>query len=244
MIDYYTISHLNGWVEPQVFPMVEQINHLQKNLYGNIAEIGIYQGKFFIALASCLKQTEYAFAIDLFERQNENISGSGLGDLTLFSSNLSSLLPEAAICILKENSLNLRNKENFFYSLNSQSIRLFSIDGGHDYKEVKNDLEFAAATLHKKGVIIVDDFQHIGWDNVYRGTMDFLLKNSHVPIAMGGNKLFLCETDASGFYKDLKGLSKPEYCKTVNNTLTYEKAKSILDQYPGINLFQEQQHIF
>lgn len=241
MIPFSSISHLDGWLEPQVLPMVEQINKLQTTLYGNIAEIGIHHGKFFIPLASCLKKSEYGFAIDLFEKQSENISQSGAGNLSQFSTNLAAFLPETPICILKENSLNV--KKTFFSTLNSYQIRLFSIDGGHHYREVENDLAMASSVLHTHGIIIVDDFQHIEWNDVYQATLYFLKHNDYLPVAMGGNKLLLCNTASVNFYQSLKGLTQDEYFKTIINDATKMKTNSIVEKYPHIVLFPEQQYL-
>lgn len=150
---------------------------------------------------------------------------------------------------MKNNSADLGKHPNILKWKN-KGVRMFSVDGGHNYDEVLNDLAVAYLTSLNEGVIIVDDFQHMGWDGVFNGTMEFLKGEfdgpytKFVPLAIGGNKLFLVREDAKDLYKDLKGLTEEEYFKTVNNTLTDKKVRAIIENYPGVVLFPEQQYQF
>lgn len=241
MIEYEKLAHIQGWIEPQVLPILQHINYMQNDISGNIVEIGVHYGKGFIVLASLLKADEVAIAVDIFDDQAQNISHSGWGSLGVFATNVSALIPQAKICIIKENSKNVSTDVLFY---NRVGVRLFSIDGGHSYEEVLHDLITANEVVHRDGVFIVDDFQHIGWDGVFEATRDFLEQEYVTPIAMGGNKLFLARNVAIDRYSTIPSLTPEEYFNTVVDTATLNKAEYIINKYPNVALFREQQHIF
>ena len=243
MLTFEQVCGIQGWMEPSVIPILDQINELQRDTIGNVVEIGVHYGKFFLFLAERLKRDECAFAVDIFENQDENISKSGWGSLATFSSNVAALVPSARVCILKENSINLRDKIGLF-SYNGYKARIVSVDAGHSYEEVSSDLELAQDILHDNGVIIVDDFQHLGWDGVYQATMEFLEGPFFIPFALGGNKLLLCRTEMLYHYAlNMKGMSEQEYLTTVIDPPTRDKVMSVLEQYKHLILFKEQQHL-
>jgi hypothetical protein len=225
------INDIQGWVDASILPITESLSK-QQDFDGNIVEIGIHHGKLFVFLASLLKNNEFAYAIDLFEDQQQNISGSGGGSLIRFVENLGShLKAESKICILKENSLNL-DEFNFH---NRISARLFSVDGGHSYKEAIKDLETAARLSHPLGVILVDDYQNSGWDEVFLATNEFINRGDFLPLAMGGNKLFICRKEAINNYK-LESISQDSYF-ILNKVSSIEKSRLIINKFPDITLF-------
>jgi len=220
--------------------MLEEVNEIQEGSLGHIVEIGVHHGKFFLVLASCQRENEWAFAVDVFERQDENVSKSGNGSLPIFADNMASILPDATVCILKENSLRLDPKANIF-TTNGMGVRLFSIDGGHSYHEALNDLIIADSVLTDNGVIIIDDFQHGGWDEVNAASMDFLKDYPYTPIAMGGNKLFVCKNDAAHLYKDLPTMEIDAYINTARDSIwiSQDKVRAMAEAHPNMALFSD-----
>jgi Methyltransferase domain len=230
-------------MEPSVIPILDQINELQRDTIGNVVEIGVHYGKFFLFLAERLKHDECAFAVDIFENQDENISKSGWGSLATFSSNVAALVPSARVCILKENSTNLRDKIGLF-SYNGHTARIVSVDAGHSYEEVTSDLKLAEDILHPQGVIIVDDFQHLGWDGVYQATLEFLQGPFFMPFALGGNKLLLCRSEFVYHYAaNITSMTQQEYLATVIDPPTRNKVMPLLEKHNHLVLFKEQQHL-
>jgi hypothetical protein len=242
MIEYEKLGYIQGWIEPQVIPILQYINYMQTDISGNIVEIGVHHGKSFVVLASLLKQDEIAFAVDIFEDQSQNVSHSGNGNMAAFATVVSTHLPQARVTIIKDNSMDLPPKALLY---NGRGTRIFSVDGGHSAHEVENDLLLAKDVLCDGGVIIVDDFQHIGWDGVFEATVKFLDDGQFVPIAMGGNKLFLSrKAAAEERYSTIPSLTTEEYFATVVDNATLKKADYIATKFPTTALFREQQHIF
>lgn len=240
MLAYTDVDSVVGWLEPEVVPIIAAINKIQEGrVRGNIVEIGICYGKFFLIIASCVRPGERCFAIDLFDDQEQNTSNSGYGSLRIFTENLDKILPNLPVCIVAINSLHLQTSDALFSSLNDMQVRMFSVDGGHGFDEVLNDLYVAHRVLHKDGVIIIDDFQHSYWPDVYKATMAFLKSTEcYTPIAMGGNKLLICRRNAAHLY-NLPSISIESYMVGIKNQDAAEKAKSIYETYSTVALFKE-----
>jgi hypothetical protein len=234
MLGYKDVSEIEGWLGAAVLPVLESMSKTQEDagVFGNIMEVGVHHGKFFIFLASLLKLNEFAYALDIFENQEENKSGSGRGDLQIFSSNISSKLSsKSKIAIIKDNSINI----NSISAHNGMKFRLISIDGGHSFEEASHDLMLAKNICHPNGVVIVDDYQSEGWDGVYEATNRFLLDGSFKPIALGCNKIFLLPSDSKiNFF--LNGLAEVDYFDVVSN-ITANKSRFVTERFPTVTLF-------
>jgi hypothetical protein len=79
-----------GWLNEGAMSAVIALAGWQEenNVHGDVAEIGVHHGKFFILLANLRRWHERAFAIDVFEEQHLNLDNSGRGDLSAFYENL------------------------------------------------------------------------------------------------------------------------------------------------------------
>ena len=66
---------VEGWVDARLAPWVQLIGSIQReqNIRGNIGEIGVYHGKFLIALAHLSRPGEKVTAIDVFDDQDKNL---------------------------------------------------------------------------------------------------------------------------------------------------------------------------
>ncbi len=73
---------VEGWVDARLAPWVQLLGAIQRDqniTSGNIGEIGVYHGKFLIALAHLSRPGEKVTAIDVFEDQEKNLDGAGVG---------------------------------------------------------------------------------------------------------------------------------------------------------------------
>ena len=73
-------KNVEGWLYPLTIKCACELSDIQKTngIKGNVCEIGIHHGRFFILLHLLTESDEYSIACDLFERQIENISISGM----------------------------------------------------------------------------------------------------------------------------------------------------------------------
>ena len=171
-----------------------------------MGEIGVHHGRFLILLHLLLQEGERSFAIDLFDRQDENIDKSGKGDMQRFLENLKACTDDPERCvIIAENSLHIQPQR---IMSEVGKVRLLSVDGGHYEEAVASDLRLAQACLVGGGVAIVDDFFNHDWPGVAAGTSAFLLDKECAlfPFMAGPNKLYLTndESLARRFRDDIR----------------------------------------
>ena len=201
------IKKVHGWLEQtDVDYILEIVNYQnQSNIYGSVGEIGVHHGKLFILLNLLTREDEHSFAIDLFDEQKENIDRSGLGDLRIFKSNLDNYATNNQnIEILSMNSLNL--DKNFYRETSSKKFKLFSIDGGHHYKAVINDLKIAEEVIVDGGVVLLDDLLNPLWIEVVSAYSSYKLKGGKlVAFAITKDKLYLTNSKkhAEGYQEAL-----------------------------------------
>src|SRR6185295_15941956 len=122
---------------------------------GHIAEIGTFEGRFFIAMALGLAPGERALGIDTFNWPNE-----GLWDLFHLHCARHGLAKERYTAI-KANVRDLSAKD-ITQTLNGP-VRFWHIDGEHSREALTADLALAEATLHPQGIICLDDMLHPGY---------------------------------------------------------------------------------
>jgi len=83
-------------------------------------------------------------------------------------------------------------------------IRFFSIDGGHRYSTVLNDLNLAKECLISGGVIAVDDYLRPEWPDVGRAFHAWYALNNEdfEVIAIGFNKIYLTHSCWASLYRE------------------------------------------
>jgi hypothetical protein len=167
---------------------------LAENISGNILEIGVFQGRFFIALSQCARSGELCLALDVFDEQDKNLDGAGVGDLDKLKSNIERFAPkDVKFVFLKADSLGLSAQQKISISAQHGLFRMISIDGCHTCEHTLNDLETSQDLLSTGGTVIVDDYYNMHWPGVHEGVGHFF--SSHrsrlKPFLYCNNKLFL-----------------------------------------------------
>jgi predicted O-methyltransferase YrrM len=137
---------------------------------GPVAEIGSFEGRFFIALALALGAGERALAIDLFDWPNPEI-------INRFEANCAkhSVATDRRIT-WKANSSGIASAD-LLAKLNGEPVRLFHIDGEHSRAALTTDLELATAVLASGGVIVLDDMLHPGYPMLILAVHDYLQRH-------------------------------------------------------------------
>lgn len=215
LIDWLTnLESIQGWLSPGAGFKSAALAHLQvaKGYRGNIAEIGVYHGKYLTGLATALQPGEKAIAIDVFEDQTQNadlvgydeVGSTGIHSLTeqALLTNMQRYCPEADLTTIKNSSLDVKPADILAHG---DKIRFFSIDGGHTRDVLLNDLYLAEATLAPHGIISIDDILNAQWPGIITGTVRFFDGATKLrPVAFISNKL-LCafESHADEYRKEL-----------------------------------------
>lgn len=132
---------------------------------GHIAEIGTFEGRYFIALALGLAPGEHAIGVDTFDwpsgkvldHFHANCAKHGLarGDYTAIKGHTGSMTSADLIA-----------------PAGGGKIRFFHIDGDHVDAALTKDLAIALPLMHEQGLIVLDDMLHPGYpeltDSVHR----------------------------------------------------------------------------
>jgi hypothetical protein len=176
---------------------------IQHQIHGSLAEIGVHYGRSFFLLAAGRADGEKSLAIDLFEDDDLHKNPHGLSRSLGFTVN--SLKYGVAFSheeILKGSSLEISAEE---ITRRVGPVRLFSIDGGHMYRHVENDLALAENAMVAGGVICVDDAFTPLWPEVAMATFDWLRASAgrFVPFLSTPDKLYICRPEYVQFYDDI-----------------------------------------
>ena len=176
-----------------------------RGLSGDLLEIGVYHGKYFVELCQELGDREMAVAIDIFESADPTIEGSAQGSREAFEEALKTYAPQTTVYVMERDSADLEPVDilEASGSTDPAPFRFVSIDGSHDYAHVYHDLRLASALLVPGGIIALDDWSPTGnqqWPEVGAAEMDFLhdgkRANPVFHIGVIPNKLLLTNTPA------------------------------------------------
>jgi hypothetical protein len=189
----FGLESVEGWgIDAYLARLFLSLNDFHRNqkIYGNLFEIGVHHGRTAVLLALMSTQGEFSIFVDLFDRQDENIDFSGLGNREIFELNLERWAPgRREIVILRENSIDLD-----FTSVPElrEGVRFAHVDGAHHKAAVLNDIRKTASVLIERGVLVVDDFMHSGFPSVNEACNLYLEEDPTLaPVAIGRNKLIL-----------------------------------------------------
>jgi hypothetical protein len=165
-----------------------------------VAEIGVHHGQFFIGLNLLKRASERAVAIDVFEDQQLNIDNSGKGDIEIFRRNVRRWSSLDGVEMLKSDSTAVAPDR--LLARAGDTVRLFSIDGGHTRSIVLSDMNLAQTTLSAGGVVIADDVFNEHWPDVIGGVLDYLsIEGSLEPFGISAGKVYFTQADFADFYR-------------------------------------------
>src|SRR5260370_37266197 len=136
----YALSGVNkveGWLHNGAITSTVLLSRAQRSrgISGDVGEIGIQHGRYFLLLCHLRQYREAAVAIDVFDDQHLNIDRYGKGDRAIFERNIRTFLGSSEqISIVQADSLPIT--VDMFRNLTSRKFRIFSIDGGHTISHV------------------------------------------------------------------------------------------------------------
>lgn len=188
---------------------------------GDVAEIGVFQGKTLILMAHALHRGERAVAIEMFGRP----PGTDTGMRRSLDANLARFACADATEIVVANSLSM-TPDALRDRLGGARVRLMSVDGDHARAAVLHDLALAEAVLAPGGLIAADDLFNPWYPGVTEALYDFCRSGRETgvhdlepvafvapngPVETGAGKLFLARSAYARRYKaGLKLLNQPD----------------------------------
>lgn len=156
---------------PEYNRLLSYFNDLQVtgNVNGNVAEIGVAHGAFFVPLALCCKADECAIAIDVFEESAKNWNLFG-------GSSAQKIIKDALLLNRADVPVKFVQGDSFHLSAaailqasEGNPIRLFSVDGSHSVHHTINDLQLAGEVSSEGAVVFLDDVKNWGWPGAIEG---------------------------------------------------------------------------
>jgi hypothetical protein len=170
---------------------------------GHFAEIGTFQGRYFIAQALALEPDERALGIDLFDWPStatydifiDNCRRWGVAEDRMVAWKADSTAMSAA-------ALRVR--------LGKGDVRFFHIDGDHSPGPLRRDLDLALAVMHPKGLICLDDMLHPGYPFLVTTVERWLIDNPSMRLMcvidrediVAAPKFLICHLDAVPLYEN------------------------------------------
>src|SRR5262245_14118974 len=163
---------------------------------GPVAEIGPFEGRFFIALALALAPDEVALGIDLFDWPDPQV-------IDRFEANCARHgVPAERRITWKADSRTMRPEE-LLARLGGQRPRFMHIDGEHSRVALTRDLELATAVLAPEGVIVLDDMLHPGYPTLMVAVHEYLGRHPEMCVlciidretVVAATKFVLCRTE-------------------------------------------------
>lgn len=170
-------------------------------IVGGFAEIGTFEGRFFIAMAKALTANEKAFGIDVFDWPDAGV-------LDRFKENCArhGLSPERTTTH-KGRSFDL-TPADILAALGGPA-RLWHVDGEHSRAALSRDLDLAYATLAPGGLIVCDDMLHPEYPLLVVGLFQWLERHRDMKVVLvidredivAAAKFVLCRADDVALYE-------------------------------------------
>lgn len=189
------IHDVKGWCIPQLWQMLWPLRGILGE--GRVAEIGVFEGKFLIGLCKTFGTSarNKAVALDVFDMQQFNLDGAGIGKKAVVATNLRRFgFEDDAFDLVTVDSLSLRAAEAQQFVAEQGRVAFFSVDGCHEVVHTTCDIEFAMQVTRHDGIIAVDDYTNPNWPGVQEAVARMYIQRDmpFVPLAVGCNKLLLC----------------------------------------------------
>ncbi len=195
------LRRVDGWLRPEAAILISGLADIQK-VSGAVGEIGVHHGKLFLLLELCRSEGERAVAVDLFDMQDQNVDGSGHGDIKQFRRNLARFAARPDEVVVHSSDSTKLDAEGLL-DLSGGPFRLFSVDGGHTAEITLSDMQLAASTLAPAGLLILDDYFNVEWPGVSEGVNRYLLNGGALlPIGSGHGKTFFTTEDSAEMYQE------------------------------------------
>ena len=161
---------------------------------GPVAEVGAFEGRFFIALAKSLHENERALGIDVFEWPNAQV-------IDRFEANCARHgVPTDKRITWKADS-NKMTAGELMAKAGGAPVRFIHVDGEHSQAALTKDLELATAVIGDGGVIVLDDMLHPGYPTLMVAVHAYLERHPEMTVLciidretiVAATKFILCQ---------------------------------------------------
>jgi hypothetical protein len=199
------MAQVAGWLSPLDVAVFTSLLVAQTtaSIEGDLAEIGVWQGKSAILLSHFVDTGETLYAVDVFDLYYPGEVPSSptkpYANPATFSENLRTHGCPPAVTPIASDT---RRDDSLVAKLSGRGVRFFHIDGGHSYDHVVADCATALAVVAESSVVVLDDFMQIDNPPVTEAIIDTFRSapNGLVPFATTRKKLYLASRHAVQAY--------------------------------------------
>ena len=171
-------------------------------VHGSVAEIGTFEGRFFIALGLARGAGEHAYGFDLFAWPGSDLLQRFLANTDAHGLARDRFTPLAI-------DTGTLTAGEFARLTGEAPLRFVHIDGDHSPAALARDLNLAHASLHPHGVICVDDMLHPAFPFLVVAVHDYLKRNPGMRLMcvidrediVGAPKFLLCRAESVRLYE-------------------------------------------
>jgi len=174
----------------------------EMGVHGSVAEIGTFEGRFFIAMALALGDGEHAYGFDLFSWPGSHVLDRLLANADTHGLSRDRFTPRSA-------DTGKLNAQEFSALTGGAPLRFIHIDGDHSHESLTQDLSISHANLHPQGLLCIDDMLHPAFPFLVVTVHDYL--NLHPEMRLmcvidredivGAPKFLICRADAVKLYE-------------------------------------------
>lgn len=163
---------------------------------GPVAEIGAFEGRFFIGIALALADGEKALGIDMFDWPDPGV-------MDRLAANCARMgVSDTRRVLWKADSRTMKPQE-LLAMLGGEKARFIHIDGEHSRSALTKDMELATAVLQPAGLIVLDDMLHPGYPTLMVAVQAYLERHADMRVlcvidretVVAATKFVLCHAD-------------------------------------------------
>ncbi len=186
------IEPIPGWYGREGAVMneffLDRCLNAELGMAGDLAEIGVFEGRSATHLARQLAAGQTLHLFDLLERVHD------------VAERIRPLLPAGTAV----RSHRLLSQMITGSHLADASLRFIRIDAMHTRKAIRNDLAVAHRTLAENGIVNLDDMFHVGMAGVTFGAIEWLVENrgAFEMLLVGFGQAYLCRPSFVSHYMD------------------------------------------
>ncbi len=231
---YGKLRRVKGWLARSDYEIFKALlkGQAAQGTSGSLVEIGTHHGKSLIPLL-IHGGRDKAYVIDIFDDQDQNLDGSGHGDLGILKRNLARFGLGKQRLVL-DARLSSDVTPNDILSKVGQ-VRFFHIDGGHHLEAITADIALADQVMAEGGIIAIDDVFRPEWPEVSMGVFQskIIQDGQWRAFAIGFNKTYFCQEPFVRTYQD--ALLKVPFLRMLLQKQYQVKGDKILvfQQYPS-----------
>lgn len=196
ILEYYqnTIDkQVTGWFYILDVALIHMImKKLQKDVEGDVCELGVAYGKSAIGLSLCKETHQTLHLFDYFkegislEEAKSAVDKYGNGDKIAWN--------QIDLLTIKPGQLKF-----------DKPLKFLHVDACHQHRYLLNDLKNFSAHMHEDGVIALDDINDMEYPGINSALAEFTLSEEGkdwVLFAIGANKAYICKKKNFKKYRD------------------------------------------